>query len=218
MTSLAVFGRGGAAIPYGRSADRNPRTIAGSGMLSRHVTQRSGNSSILDIKNINENIKKHSENLKSNYRIGFFDEFGKAVDDPVYVHNGRAYYSRDGKTIAFADRESLDYKKGIAEEIDKAVDEIIPYCLYNDELAMEALVLEDKEYESLLSSATDSRIPMSLRNANGTAEYLDAVAGDTKEYSLGLARLRYVAKHFCTTILEGGTKTLQLVEKDDVGK
>lgn len=190
----------------------------GFGQKYSHFGSRSGNASILDQKTIVDNAEKHQLD-KMSYRIQYLDKNGNIIENPTINHNGRVIGAREGtNSIVFADAGALEYRRNIEKERDEAVTQIANYCIFNDDLAMEVLGLHPEEYRDLMVNKNNVNIPESLRDASASADYLNALAKGSKERALGIARLRYVIKHFCPVALDGQTKTEKLVEADDEGK
>ena len=196
-------------------------SVAPNAMKYSHVGSRRGLSSVLDKDTVNQNIEKHSKQLVGAYRMQFLDGAGAVLKDATYNNGERLFRSNADGTFTMIDRQAMEYKKQIQEEVNDYVNQVIGYCIYEDELASEALGIFDvPQYRKLLQasgdpSTADAQCPRSLIPFGATASELDSVSSTSKEYSGGIAKLRWYIKNVALPIMDAETGTAGVVEKND---
>jgi hypothetical protein len=196
-------------------------SVAPNAMKYGRVGSRKGMSSVLDTETVNKNIEKHANQLAGAYKMQFLKGDGTVLTNATYNNGERLFRSRADGSFTMIDREAMEYKKKIQEEVNDYVNEVIGYCIYEDDLASEALgIFNTAEYRRVLQargdpSTPDATCPASLVPFGATASELDSVSSTSKEYSGGIAKLRWYIKNVALPVMDSSTGTESLVEKND---
>lgn len=183
-------------------------------------SQRVGHASILDRDVIEENMRKHERRNKGGFGMVFTDEKGSPV--PYAVFNDPATHlafaaDENGKILCI-DGEALEIEAEQKETQDKYVAHILRLALVSDDACMRVLGMTDDEdnfYKMCLPGGGKNKgVPPSLINADCTPALLEALNADSKEYSMGVAKLRCIVRA-ALPMISMTTKTRQNLEKDD---
>ncbi len=205
------------AVTGVKKLDAGLSSVAPNAMKYSRVGGRRGMASVLDSDNVNTNIEKHQKQLRGAYRMAFLDETNAPLKDVTYNNGERLFRPRADGSFTMIDKQAMEYKKQIQVEVNDYVNSIIEYCIYEDELASEALGFFDvpKYRAELQKDGLAGGCPPSLVSFDATASGLDSVSSTSKEYSGGIAKLRWYIKNVALPIMDGETGTAGIVEKND---
>ena len=193
-------------------------SVAPNAMKYDRVGSRKGMSSVLDTNTVNKNIEKHADQLVGAYKMQYLDGAGVVIKNATYNNGDRLFRSNADGHFTMIDRQAMEYKRKIQEEVNDYVNQIIGYCIYEDELASEALgIFNVDTYRALLGAnkTAGGDCPTSLVAYDATASGLDSLSSTSKEYSGGVAKLRWYIKNVAMPVMDGETGTDRLVEKND---
>ncbi len=183
--------------------------------FSSFGTKNRGLFSMGDQQEIAQNIERHQRKLGGVQAWAPLDENGDIAVGAVLPDEdtGLAFVVSD-KGLIEIDQEAMDYKRQLILSQQRYVDTVMQYLVLDNETAMQCLNMSDAEYINYTaknSSEFDSLTNgmYSDLNVNCSAEYLEALPADSKEYSLGLAKLRLIARAFLPKLKKRtGTKSI----------
>jgi hypothetical protein len=197
------------------------------GMRYKHVGSRSGNASILDRDAIHDNVARHGREVsKARYRLAYVGDDGEIIKDAVYEKGGRLFGARpestDGAKFAgtfnVVDAEALAYKKQLRDEANEYIDTLMNLVVDDDEALADVLDVEVADLENICPDGKGrdliKNMPSSLVDYNCYPHYLDVLPADSKEYSAGIAKLRFILKSV-PAVLDNATGTKKVIEAND---
>ncbi len=218
MNRLSDVGNASRLVPKVEEGDEMLRPLQRSGVKSK-LFNREGLASVQD----SGLYKRHLEDYKNavgdgGYSIKLCDSNGTAITDnrPLNI-GGRVFYPSANGVYTFIDEDALEEQKRLNDEVEQYVDSLVEYSSTDEALSTITRISVEKlaeiclkettaEYEKIVGKRTFKLMPDDVKKADCLPSLLFLLHPHTREFALGVSKLRTLIKAVMPIIQKQGTK------------